>query len=313
MIKTGCITSPADPRDFIYSQLVAAADPLPERFLPDRIPVRDQGDEGTCVGFSAAAIKNYQERKNHPGMNIITSPRFVYHECKKIDGIPNMEGTYPRVAMDVLRKLGTCRESSLPYQPKTNPPIPVSTYEEAKQFIIGAYARVQSMDEIKRALVNEGPVMAGVIVTDSFVYAPKGVIGEPNGKWWGGHAIALDGYDDSKKAFRFINSWGSSWGDDGYGWLPYSFLAYRNIDLGGMPFFQEAWSSLDVIMPNPEAKEVILWLNRNRALVNGQEIILEQEPIAPIGRTLVPLRFLAEIQGWKVQWGEVEKKITLRK
>lgn len=307
----GHLQSPADPRDFIYKNFMAAQR-LPSSFLPDRIQVRDQGKEGTCVGFAASYIKNYQERKNHPGRGYTTSPRFVYSECKKVDGIAG-EGTFPRVAMDVLRQSGTCLESTLPYVAKETPTISQSAYEEAKQFVIKAYAKIQSFEEIKTALMNEGPVMAGVIVTDSFVYPTNGVIGEPEGKWWGGHAIALDGWDDSRKAFRFINSWGVSWGDQGYAWLPYSFLTYRNIDLGGMPFFQEAWSSLDTIMPNPAAKEVVMWLNRDTAIVDGMTIELDQSPIAPDGRTLVPLRFLSEIGGWNVDWEPVEKRITLRR
>jgi len=36
-----------------------------------------------------------------------------------------------------------------------------------------------------------------------------------------GHAIVLVGYDDSIKAFKIINSWGTEWGNKGYLWIPY--------------------------------------------------------------------------------------------
>jgi|GEM_PF-2018867 C1A family cysteine protease len=42
-----------------------------------------------------------------------------------------------------------------------------------------------------------------------------------------GHVITLVGYDDQKQtndgagAFRFVNSWGTSWGDKGLGWISY--------------------------------------------------------------------------------------------
>ncbi len=47
---------------------------------------------------------------------------------------------------------------------------------------------------------------------------------QPQEAMLGGHAIAIVGYDDSKQMFTFQNSWGSSWGDKGFGYLPYSYL-----------------------------------------------------------------------------------------
>ncbi|MCL2102000.1 MAG: hypothetical protein FWH22_09850, partial [Fibromonadales bacterium] len=38
------------------------------------------------------------------------------------------------------------------------------------------------------------------------------------------HAMVLVGYDDSKNAFRVLNSWGTSWGDRGSIWIDYDFF-----------------------------------------------------------------------------------------
>jgi len=53
----------------------------------------------------------------------------------------------------------------------------------------------------------------------------------------GGHAVAAVGYDDKMKitnagsrkavttgALLIRNSWGTGWGEDGYGWLPYEYI-----------------------------------------------------------------------------------------
>ena len=47
------------------------------------------------------------------------------------------------------------------------------------------------------------------------------------------HAICLIGYDDSvgNGAFKFINSWGTEWGLDGYGWISYDLVANKNVNL----------------------------------------------------------------------------------
>jgi hypothetical protein len=45
----------------------------------------------------------------------------------------------------------------------------------------------------------------------------------------GGHAVLIVGYNDVTKQFKFKNSWGTSWGNRGYGYLPYEY--YLNGDL----------------------------------------------------------------------------------
>ena len=52
----------------------------------------------------------------------------------------------------------------------------------------------------------------------------------------GGHAVVAVGYDDkmiiknsecgkeTAGAFLIRNSWGTQWGDKGYGWLPYEYV-----------------------------------------------------------------------------------------
>lgn len=40
----------------------------------------------------------------------------------------------------------------------------------------------------------------------------------------GGHAVLGVGYDDGKQLLKFRNSWGPSWGEQGYGYLPYAYF-----------------------------------------------------------------------------------------
>jgi C1A family cysteine protease len=41
----------------------------------------------------------------------------------------------------------------------------------------------------------------------------------------GGHAVLAVGYRHATRQFIFRNSWGPAWGDRGYGYLPYEFVA----------------------------------------------------------------------------------------
>jgi C1A family cysteine protease len=45
----------------------------------------------------------------------------------------------------------------------------------------------------------------------------------------GGHALLAIGYCDEKQCFIVRNSWGSSWGDKGYCYIPYNYLVNSNL------------------------------------------------------------------------------------
>jgi len=93
MHRLGCIRDKFDQRDYLmraYLPLIK----LPKKidWTPKMSPVRDQGQQGTCVGFAATTgMKEYQEKLDYQKL-VILSPRFLYSECKKIDGMPEEEG-----------------------------------------------------------------------------------------------------------------------------------------------------------------------------------------------------------------------------
>jgi hypothetical protein len=63
---------------------------------------------------------------------------------------------------------------------------------------------------------------------------------------------------------------------------------------------------------SPHASKTIeLTINNTTALVNGEKKTLEQAPIILNQRTLVPLRFIGEEIGAKVEWDNANQKITM--
>ena len=81
---------------------------------------------------------------------------------------------------------------------------------------------------VKLALRNFSPVVVGMACPASFVQAesfwsPKEKA-DANG---GGHALCVIAYDDSKYggAFQVVNSWGKSWGNQGFTWIQYADFA----------------------------------------------------------------------------------------
>jgi hypothetical protein len=310
----GFVPSPPDPRDYQY-RYFAAVTPLPSRVVYDMPPVRDQGQFGTCVGFASWAVKESQEKGKCPPL----SPRFIYAMCKQLDGLGGA-GTYPRVAMQVLQTYGTCPEEDFPYSELKDDmaPAPPLDYEKrlAEPWKIKVYAQVNGIQELKRALYEQGPLLVGLYITESFLDAKK-TIPLPRGNFLGGHAVCICGYDDAyygdglRGAFLIMNSWGTSWGDNGFSWLPYSRVDAKVAN--SLPFLREAWASVDAEFVPKQAKRIILKPSNPTACVDGAYVQLDVPPIIQSGRTLVPIRFVTENMGYIVTWNKETQAIELRR
>ena len=318
----GMLPSPPDERDWPLSRIVAPV-ALPRSVRLDHLvyQIKDQGKCGTCVGkaVSSATETGYKQKQSLPGKGL--SSLYVYSRSKQEDGIPEIQGTYPRVALKIAQKEGIAPESIFPYSSLTvcnKPPIPsAQVIALAGAFKIKAYARLGGIEEIKQALASGKIVVAGILVTNSFLdWNGQGVIGVPAGYILGAHAVVFCGYDDDKKAVRGVNSWGERWGDKGFFWLSYDFFSWES-DIG-MTGFMEAWAVEfeEVLQPEPEPTQglkIEMWIGNKIALVNGKTIELDIPPEIKNGRTLIPIRFVAENIGAKVTWYAKEKKIIVER
>lgn len=218
----GLLKDPADERDLLWRAVVAPQPvSVPKSFkLGSLGPVLDQGQEPMCVAFSSATLKMHQEFKEHKKYYSF-DPVWLYSECKKIDGIPHIDGTYLRTALKIINERGYLARAER-YKLKKD-----------ASFKIERYVRLTSLQQIKEALYHVGPVLFGIMVDES-IYKPNrlGVIPEPGGATFGGHAMCIVGYDDNKKceksrgAFYVKNSWGPKYGAKGYIWIPYSHFTY---------------------------------------------------------------------------------------
>jgi outer membrane protein assembly factor BamB len=57
--------------------------------------------------------------------------------------------------------------------------------------------------------------------------------------------------------------------------------------------------------------KILLWIGKNTAEVNGQQLKIDAPPVIIGGRTMVPLRFIAEPFGAQVNWNAQTKEITI--
>lgn len=217
--------------------------------------VKYQGRLGSCVAFAAAAMKEWQEQKEHMeeianGKNYKRkdstynlSEQWIYWNCKKIDPWPNEEGTNIRSAMKVLQKIGVPVESGWPY---TDDPINIGEPEKWAHLVarwakIGSYWRVQNIDELKEALLD-GPVVIGLLIFEEFYTWKedgKSYISLPKRPdiCYGGHAVCAVGFNDNTQLIKIKNSWSFLWGDRGYGYLPYNYIK---------KYMSDAWAAKDI-------------------------------------------------------------------
>ena len=245
MRKLGCIKDKFDGRDYLMrAYLPLKRIPARVDYTPKLSPVRYQGDEGTCVAFATATgMKEYQEKLDY-GKLVRLSPRFVYNECKKIDDMPEEEGTTLRIAMKVLKTKGVSEEKFWPYKPYQTNKAKKGATTNAKKFRVISYARILNLNELRSSLYSKGPSVIGIECFEAIFKTKSGLVPMPRKDEYslGGHAICAVGYDDKKKLIKFKNSWSTNWGQKGYGYLHYAYIERYLID---------AWSSVDIEDPNP--------------------------------------------------------------
>ena len=203
--------SPPDERDWPLSALPEIPVEKPD-FASLRHYVKevlDQRDAPICVAATfAAAFQSV--------FGIRFSMRWLYWQCKKIDGIPG-DGTTFRAALQVATKQGMCPEEFCPTFPDwRNQNFTEKMAQEAAKYRLKSYARLQvgTLEEMERAIAAGYFVPMGTIV-DSVEWMNDEYLLQPEGSFLGGHATLGVEYDELMKYLSyedflvFLNSWGT--------------------------------------------------------------------------------------------------------
>lgn len=189
----------------------------------------DQGQTESCTGNTAAAMVMFEQVRH--GLPTWTPSRlWLYYMARKIDGTAGVDGgAQLRSIMKVLAGQGVPPEADWPFDATKVLVEPPGTLDDiAKASEATSYYRLDNTDvrEIKACLAAGNPFMFGIDIFPSFYSAPGGDVDLPGvGEVrTDGHALIAVGYDDATGRVAFRNSWGQSWGDGGYGTIPYAYL-----------------------------------------------------------------------------------------
>lgn len=211
-------------------------------------PIEDQGSLGSCTAHAGVGIVEYYEKKAF-GKYIDASRLFLYKVTRNLSHWTGDTGAFLRTTMGALVLFGAPPEEYWPYKIADFDKEPTAFYYAfAQSYQAIKYYRHDPpgtakdvlLNRIKKYLAAGHPSIFGFTVYSSFGQAGNsGKIPYPckGEKIEGGHAIVAVGYDDKIKiknsgscsietigALLIRNSWGTGWGDAGYGWLPYEYV-----------------------------------------------------------------------------------------
>ncbi len=209
----------------------------------------NQGQTGTCTAWSSTycamtmawAMKNGTTNRGKITQNAYL-PCYTYVNILTQSTTNCAAGTDIARACDWLKNTGAVKLSNYPQNPAciNTSAVPSSWKSLASQHRLPGYTKLffdynnlqSKVTSTKRAIANGHPVLMAINCANSLCNS-QGV--RSDGLWqpvgnenpriqYGGHALVVVAYDDSKfgcGAFLIQNSWGENWGYKGYFWITY--------------------------------------------------------------------------------------------
>ncbi|NHJ15188.1 MAG: hypothetical protein EAX95_16015 [Candidatus Thorarchaeota archaeon] len=265
-----------------------------QSFLPSSVfnlaglpPVDSQGAQGSCAGWAWAYYCLTHQIAVQQGYWDTTipehqfSPAFAYNHVN----FGEDSGTIHSDIASLLSQVGCATMASMPYDeneciswPSTN------VYREAMQFRVANtdwdYLLTNDDLEILKTYLYEGnTAVISILVRDAFAYDTMVddvyTTAHVSGTYHGGHAVCVVGYDDTKSttdgsgAFLLVNSWGQSWGDNGFWWMSYE--AIKHPDLSRQ-YFHYCDVMQQPYTPSLTASLRISHHHRGQVILTGLEI-----------------------------------------
>ena len=227
-------------------------------------PVENQGPIGSCTAHAGVGMVEYFERKSF-GKHIDASRLFLYKTTRNLLKQKGDTGAYLRTTMQAMVLFGIPPEEYWKYNTDDFDKEPTAfCYSFAQNYQTINYYRLdhngidpkQLLIRIKTNLSAGLPSMFGLTIYSSITEAKatgRIPFPAPGDRSLGGHAVVAVGYDNTMKikskfpsgvetkgAILIRNSWGTGWGEDGYGWLPYEYVL-RELAIDWWSLLKNEW------------------------------------------------------------------------
>ncbi len=194
--------------------------------------VRNQGSCGSCWAFSTVGPLECNI-KIKEGIDVDLSEQWLV-SCTNAGSCSGgwFAHDYHRFAGDYCGDSGAVLEQYFPYEADDVPcncPYPHDYFIDDWAFVGTEYG-VPSVNSMKQAIMDYGPISIAVAVNDAFHDYEGGIFSGPQSSNIN-HAVVLVGWDDNQGSdgvWFLRNSWGSGWGEGGYMRIEYgvSYVGY---------------------------------------------------------------------------------------
>lgn len=254
-----------EPIELSSKQMIAAISAIsvvpiavtPSNIIASMPPCYDQGALGSCTANAGAGMYYYKELSYPSSSTTYFQPSrlYIYYYSRKYEGLDTTKDTGIYRISSVLSAMklnGVCPEddkygSSVQWiyditKFSTVPPASCATFGTINK-LVGYSAVTQTLSQLKSCLLTNNPFIFGMIVYNTFfnVTSSLPIVPIPIAKKdyiVGGHCMMCVGYNDkiaytnNKKkeygCFIVRNSWGTSWGVNGYCYIPYALMINRS-------------------------------------------------------------------------------------
>ncbi len=203
------------------------------------VAVDDQLDLPTSCAHACLSLVQYFERRAHG--RILRPARLFLHQNARRWAEASGGGTDLRVTFKAMQRCGVPPERFWPYRWEHLDSQPDAfLYSFLDPYRGLHYLRLDQRNEtggevlrrVKAFAAAGFPACFGCSIPNSLTLDGQIPYRPTFDSPLGGQALVVAGYDDrwlrgSRGALLVRSSWGSDWGENGYGWLPYAFVEER--------------------------------------------------------------------------------------
>jgi hypothetical protein len=210
------------------------------------LPVHAQHPRDVCSLFAITGLADFEQAKQSTAPHPMLSEEFLIWAANSATGMKGDQAMFYE-AVHGLNTLGICREDLMPYVREINasrgpsPAALADAKERRARWRVHWIRRWNIMqpltDEefvaIKTALAEQHPVACGLRWPNTLKGSVLSDV-PPRQDVHDGHSIVFAGFEDNAQLpgggrFYFRNSWGTGWGNHGYGEMSYAYArAYAN-------------------------------------------------------------------------------------